>query len=82
MTGLKERRLGDEGSFSLEASFVVPAVIIFICLLFTLNFFFVSKLSSYEKYSREAPPNYSDLHRGISAVFDAGGNIYETLFGK
>ena len=71
----------DRGSFTVEASFVVPAVLILICLAFFLNFYIFAGTAEYGKAVREDPPDYCNVHRAISAVFDAGGNIYETLFG-
>ncbi len=70
-----------KGSFTVEATLVIPLVIIVICALLTINIFFFSKVNEYENIVREKAPDYCSVHRGVSAVFDAGGDIYEILFG-
>lgn len=74
-------RLGNRGMISVEASVVVPFVLLIVSMMFLLNYYFLAKLKDYESVSRDAKPSYSDIHRASSAIFDTGGAVYELLFG-
>lgn len=72
--------MNKKGSITIESALVVPFVIFFISLLLSLNIRFFNLL----KIENEEPNDidYVNFHREISSIFDAGGNIYEMLFGE
>lgn len=73
--------MNENGSFTVEASMVVPVLIIFISIMLLLNmkvFAFVrDSCVEYEKCGL----NYSDVHRAADVIFDTGGDLYEKFFG-
>lgn len=77
----ENKNLGIGGNFSVEAAVVVPGVLLIICLMFGLNMFFFTKMVNYEKVERNDAHDCADTHRLVSTLFDAGGDIYEMLFG-
>ncbi|MBQ7444548.1 MAG: hypothetical protein IJS71_01225 [Clostridia bacterium] len=79
---MAEKLLRTEGSISIEAAVVMPFVIIIICGISLFNVYFFSKIVSYGNMSRSAAPDYCDIHRSVSAVFDAGGDVFHALFGE
>ena len=75
------KTLDDRGMLSVEASVVVPLVILVISMMFLFNCFFLANLLNYEEASHGNSPDYADLHRAITTIFDTGGSVYEMLFG-
>lgn len=71
-----------KGFLSIEASFVIPFTLAVIIFMFLLNMWFFKKAGDYENASRRSAPDYVKMHRAVSALFDAGGKIYETFFGN
>ena len=50
-------------------------------MMFLFNCFFLAKLRNYEEFSHGNSPDYADMHRAITTIFDTGGSVYEMLFG-
>lgn len=73
--------MNERGSLTLEAAFVVPAVMLFIALLLMVNIKVFGFAETYISRDNENFADYANVHRKVSAVFDAGENIYEILFG-
>lgn len=72
----------DRGSFSVEASTVVPIVILFITFLLYLNIRIYAKTCGYTETVYEEGADCAEVHRAVSSIYDAGGDIYEMLFGS
>ena len=73
--------IGDRGSFSTESSVVVPVVILFIALLIYMNIVVYAKTVRYTETVYAEGADCADVHRAVSSIYDAGGDIYEMLFG-
>ncbi len=73
--------MDERGSMSIEAALVLPSVLGFIGLLIWININVFTFTSDYARNKKEGFSDYVETHRAVSAVFDAGENIYEILFG-
>ncbi|MBP1587347.1 MAG: hypothetical protein ILO53_02970 [Clostridia bacterium] len=78
---LKYPGIGNGGSFSVEAAIVVPIVILFIALLLYVNVRFYANAVRYTEIGHGEGADCAEVHRAVSSVFDAGGDIFEMLFG-
>ena len=73
---------GDNGSLTTEAAVVVPLVLIFVAILIGAYVNVFAGAVRYSEKETESNPEYADVHRAVSSVFDAGGDIFEMLFGE
>ena len=72
----------EEGSLTTEAAIVVPMILAFVAILIGAYINVYSGAVRYSEKEADKAPGYADVHRAVSSIFDAGGDIFEMLFGE
>ena len=70
------------GSITVESAMAVPFLLLFVIFMLEFELKLFEGVENYTEGIEYSSPDYSDISRKVSVIFDAGGNIYELLFGE
>lgn len=68
------------GSLTLEASVVVPLLLLFFSMLLSLNLNLFTRVKEESVLAEKEKCEPSDVHRAADVVFETGGELYDLFF--